>query len=292
MPPPGATGLIGTLANDFLSTCPQPEERSITWVCNHSRNTQLALLYNYIDVALTYERSTEVLAASEGWSLTAGCVFHDHFVLAGPESDPAGIRSCSSLSAALGKIAERGTAGNRNGKGVVLWHARNDDSATMWKERSLWSMAESSGDGNGRALKPWEDEKACGEWYQMHICSPAEAIRNADAAGAYLLTDRSTLLRQTALQTISSTTVFFEPSSEDDVLMNSCFALSSPARNSANERAFLEYLASERGQGVVGAFGEDMVGVPFFARVEEGFARRKLRGGVPRGGRWVVDCGL
>jgi hypothetical protein len=47
-------------------------------------------------------------------------VFHDYFVLAGPESEHAGIRSCSSLSATLGKIAETGTAGNGNGKGVVL----------------------------------------------------------------------------------------------------------------------------------------------------------------------------
>jgi tungstate transport system substrate-binding protein len=35
-------------------------------------------------------------------------------------------------------------------------------------------------------------------------------------------------LRQTALETIKSTTVFFEPGAEDDVLMNSCFALYSP----------------------------------------------------------------
>lgn len=59
----GATGLIEALANDYLSTL--PESRSISWVCNHSRNTQLALYNGYIDLALAYERGQEELAHLE-----------------------------------------------------------------------------------------------------------------------------------------------------------------------------------------------------------------------------------
>lgn len=84
----------------------------------------------------------------------------------------------------------------------------------MWKERALWEMAE---------IHPWEDDEAT-RWYQTSLLTPADALQGADKAGAYLLTDRSTLLRQTGMQSIKETTVFFEPGKENDVLMNSCYA--------------------------------------------------------------------
>jgi tungstate transport system substrate-binding protein len=277
----GATGLIRALAEDYLSTLNEPG--SITWVCNHSRNTQLALLNNYIDLALTYERSTESISEIEGWSKTFGCVFHDHFVLAGPSSDPAGVMGCGTLREALKRINELG----REGKADVIWHARNDDSATMWKERALWAMVD-------KFLEPWKEKKACESWYQMSVCTPAEAIQKADVAGAYLLTDRATLLCQTSLQTISRTTVFIEPRSGDDVLMNSCFALYSPDKErERNEHLnlFLEYAINGNGQGVIENFGVKEVGVPLFAGTKESFAKNGLRGGFPTSGTWVMNCG-
>ncbi|KAL1861542.1 hypothetical protein Daus18300_008805 [Diaporthe australafricana] len=265
----GATGLTEVLANDYLSTL--PEERSITWVCNHSRNTQLALLRGYVDVALTYERDQEDLAAAEGWSLTKGCVFHDHFCLAGPVNDPAGVGNATSLPDALRQIA----------KSRELFHSRADTSATMWKERGLWSACN---------LRPWEDSEtggSDGQWYQTSLLSPSEALRAADAAGAYLLTDRSTLLRQVSMGTISSTTVFFEPCSEDDVLMNSCYALC-PTSPSPETMEFLKYLFTERAQNVIKAYGKDQCGLPLFAMAVDGYARTSLKRGMPVKGRWVI----
>jgi tungstate transport system substrate-binding protein len=198
-------------------------------------------------------------------------------VLAGPESDPAGVKQCGTLSSALLAIWELGAEGAEG----VKWHARNDDSATMWKERSLWDMAD---DG----LKPW-DTKACGNWYQMSVCTPAEAIQRADLDEAYLLTDRATLLRQTALGAVGRTTVFFEPGGESDVLMNSCYALfsSEKGEGSGHRDAFLKYMVGERGQEVVESFGVE-AGLALFAGVKAGLSRRHLRGGIPRGGKWVV----
>lgn len=265
----GATGLIEALANDYLSTL--PEKRSITWVCNHSRNTQLALLHGCADVALTYERDQEGLAAAEGWSLTKGCVFHDHFCLAGPVSDPAGVGNAASLPDALGQIA----------KSRGLFHSRADTSATMWKERGLWSTCN---------LRPWENTEeggSDGQWYQTSLLSPSEALRAADAAGAYLLTDRSTLLRQVSMGTISSTTVFFEPTSENDVLMNSCYALCSTSPSPETVQ-FLDYLLTKRAQNVIKAYGKDQCGLPLFAMAADGYARTTLKFGQPLEGRWVI----
>lgn len=260
--------MIEALANDYLSTL--REKRSIVWVCNHSRNTQLALLHGFVDVALTYERDQEALAAAEGWSITKGCVFHDHFCLAGPVGDPAGIGKMTSLSDGLIKIAQS----------KALFHSRADTSATMWKERGLWSTCN---------LSPWEgseNESPDGQWYQTSLLSPSEALRKADAAGAYLLTDRSTLLRQVSTGTISKTTVFFEPSAESDVLMNSCYALRSPTP-SQETLDFLDYLFTDRAQGIVGSYGAEGCGLPLFAAAADGFARSTLKGGRPIGGHWA-----
>jgi tungstate transport system substrate-binding protein len=260
---------VRALAEDYLSTLPSPQ--SITWICNHSRNTQLALLHNHIDLALTYERSQEALAAAEGWSKTAGCVFHCHFVIAGPISDPAGLRFANSPVDAIRRIAAA----------RALFHSRADASATMWKERGLWEQA---------GCKPWEEASA-ETWYKTSLSSPADALKNADTAGAYLLTDRSTLLRQTGLENISKTTVFFEPSEPNDVLMNSCYALYrvDAASETVNAiKQFLEHVWSDRGQRVIGSFGADQVGAPLFATVNEGFARSRLSGRRPLGGKSLL----
>lgn len=77
----GPTGLLKALSEDFLSvSCPTG---AVHWVCNHSRNTQVCLLDASVDVALTYERDMEELAALNGLSSPSTVVFHDHFVIAG-----------------------------------------------------------------------------------------------------------------------------------------------------------------------------------------------------------------
>lgn len=271
----GATGLIEALAEEYLSTL--PDKRSITWVCNHSRNTQLALLHGYIDVALTYERDQEDLAASEGWSRTVACVMHDHFCFAGPLDDPADVRNAPSLLDGLLRIAKHG----------ALFHSRADSSATMWKERGLWNTCD---------YRPWEhldddddDNKVASvaSWYQTSTLSPSEALKRADAAGAYLLTDRSTLLRQVSLGHLSRTTVFFEPTAEDDVLMNSCFALCSPTA-SKETTDFLEYLLGDRAQRLIESYGIDQVTLPLFAKAADGFSKMMLKDGRPAGTKWIV----
>lgn len=239
-------------------------------MCNHSRNTQLALLRGHIDVALTYERDQEVLAASEGWSHSVGCVMHDHFCLAGPADDPARVRDATSLSDGLLRIAQE----------EAVFHSRADASATMWKERGLWAAS---------GLRPWEHlgDGSVSSWYRTSVLSPAEALKTADGQGAYLLTDRSTLLRQVSLGNVTDTTVFFEPDTEDHVLMNSCYALRSPAP-SADTEAFLDYLLADRAQRLIELYGADQVGLPLFARAADGFARTKLRGGRPVDGKWAM----
>lgn len=199
-------------------------------------------------------------------------------MIAGPISDPLGLRCFDDINQALKLLLKAGRAGE------AKWHARMDSSATMWKERSFW---ESIG------MKPWEDPKATAEngWYQSSLMGPAEALIAADAAEAYLLSDRSTLLRQTAKRAISNTTVFFEPSHPNDVLLNSCFSLyaTSPRSQGVREETevFLKFMMGDEGQRVVEMFGKDEAGLPFFAPVSDKFSKDRLRGGRPQGGKWM-----
>lgn len=264
----GATGLLKVLCETYLQS--QRKRGRIEWICNHSRNTQIALHRGYIDIALTYEREYEALAQAEGWSVTIGPAFHDHFCFAGPYDDPANIRQCKSVSEALAKIA----------KAECEMHSRVDGSATMAKERQLWKST---------GLAPWEDRGATSTWYKTSQLGPAEALTAADKAGAYLLTDRSTLLAQTGKRTISDTTCFFEPTSTKDNLMNSCYILRSSQRTQSSSECdhFIEWLQGHSAQAVVDSYGTDLVGFPLFASKEAGIARQLLTGGRPEGGRWL-----
>lgn len=142
----------------------------------------------------------------------------------------------------------------------------------MFKERQLWAAT---------GLGPWEHEST---WYKTSLVGPAEALIQADKQGTYLLTDRSTLLRQTGLGNIKNLTVFFEPTQPGDVLMNACHALYSSLvtpEQRVKVDSFLSYLLSKDGQQIISTYGEDTAGLPLFASVKDGFAKTSLVGGRP-----------
>ena len=170
----------------------------------------------------------------------------------------------------------------------------------MERERSIWSQC---------GLEPWLQQEDIAEpegWYAAYKEPPPEALMRADREGAYLLTDRSTLLAQVRRGTVTGTTVFVEPVDERDELMNSCFALRSPlvdvdgddcgtpddapspSKTPSHLSQFLGYLLSGPGQHVIAEFGVKDVGVPLFAPVADGLASTRIVGGRPEGGTWIV----
>lgn len=195
---------------------------------------------------------------------------HDHFCLAGPVLDPARLSETKSLSECLARVVGA----------KALFHSRADASATMWKERGLWK------DVVGQP-RPWErlGDVSVSSWYKTSVLSPAEALKKADREGAYILTDRSTLLRQVWLGHVANTTVFAEPDAGDHVLMNSCYALCSPLA-SLETKAFVEYLLSDRAQSLIESYGKEEAGLPLFAKAADGFARTRLTGGRIIEGKW------
>lgn len=236
----GYTGVLQILAERFIST--HGNDFRIGWVTNHSRHSQVALLADIVQVALTYEPHNEDLAIEEGWCRRVCRAFNDHFILAGPASNAAQLQSGSGIVDALQVFSS--SAANGSGKKAMLFHTRGDGSATYAKEQLFWSTASVSADG-----KPW---------YRTEPRAPYQALEGADKAGAYLLTDRATYLTAKRDGAIPNLRAFCEGGSE---LLNPCSALvNTKVPDSAGQRKaveFVEWLGGEEAQGIVGEYGRD-----------------------------------
>ena len=184
------------------------------------------------------------------------------------------MRSATTLSDALKRIAAS----------KARFYSRGDLSTTCRQERKYWREA---------GLAPWEDIESNSAWYITTVKDdPPTALHNADALGAYIFTDRSSLLRQVARGNVSRTTAFIEPKTNDDPLMSSCYASQNPAQVGARRErvdSFLNYLFSRRGQRLIGSFGSEFLGLPFFVPGHSEFdAGKLLADGRPQGRQWSL----
>lgn len=227
----GPTGLVRQLCETYLEEQRLGDQLKIEWVCNHSRHTQVALQAGVIDIGLTYERDEEARAEREGWSTTVDILCHDHFVLAGPIDNPAGLGGGECIACAFHAIA----ASRAN------FHTRGDGSATMHKEHQLWEMA---------GVSP--RQRSSSSWYKRIPCTPLEALVRANVDKAYLLTDRATFLLAKHKGEIKDMVVYVEGGAE---LMNSCAAVVRSDERRYVVWKLVNWLKGEIAQGVIRSYG-------------------------------------
>jgi len=229
----GFTGVLRSLALDFISK--HGADFRIAWVFNHSRHTQIALLADVVQVALTYEPAMEKLAEQEGWCRgVLAPVFWDHFILIGPKINPARLAEGCGIDQAMRDIAQSGG----------LFHTRGDGSATYEKEQVLWREA--------------KVDITSALWLEVHGSSPYSALQEANEGGAYLLIDRATFLTAKNDGVIPSLVVYVEGSEQ---LRNPCAALvntrvpDTPTQSLAVQ--FAEWLGGDAAQINLEAYGRD-----------------------------------
>jgi tungstate transport system substrate-binding protein len=179
------------------------------------------------DVLLVHAPAAESTFVAGGYGTVRCEVMYNDFVVAGPPSDPAGIRGAGSASAALSAVAAAGAP----------FISRGDDSGTHKKERALW---EASG------VTP------AGGWYMEVGQGMAEALRMAAQERAYVLTDRASYLsRREGLELA----VLVEG---DPALFNQYSVIPvTGASHPEAARAFAVWITGEEAQALVGAFGRD-----------------------------------
>jgi tungstate transport system substrate-binding protein len=120
-----------------------------------------------VDVCLVHARKLEDQFVAEGWGIDRRDVMYNDFIVAGPTSDPAGVKGSHDAIAAFQKIA----ASN------VKFISRGDNSGTDVMEKDYWKQA---------------GTKPAGANYVSAGLGMGEVLNMAAELKAYTLTDRAT----------------------------------------------------------------------------------------------------
>lgn len=190
------------------------------------------------DVVLVHAPKLELEYLAKGNLINRRLVMHNDFILVGPKTDPAGIKSEKKAPEAFKKIS-----GHRG-----PFVSRGDNSGTHNKEKSLWQAA---------GITPK------GTWYIETGQGMGATLTIASEKGAYTLTDRATYL---AFQKRIRLVILLEG---DAPLLNIYHVMEvNPSRhsrvNAGGGKAFAEFLVSPEAQEVIRNSGVDKYGQPLF----------------------------
>ncbi len=183
------------------------------------------------DVVLVHARDAEDAFVAAGYGVRRYDVMYNDFVIVGPGADPARAADASTAADALAAIANAGRP----------FASRGDDSGTHRKELKLWASA------------GIDVEAASGGWYRETGSGMGATLNTAIGMDAYALTDRGTWI---SFRNKGSHRVVFEG---DPPLHNPYgVILVNPERHprvrAAEGQRFIDWLVSEEGQRLIGAF--------------------------------------
>jgi tungstate transport system substrate-binding protein len=164
---------------------------------------------------------------------------HNDFIILGPDSDPAGIKGMTSAVDAFKKISDTGST----------FMSRGDDSGTNKAELSLWKKAEVDPKG-----KSWYEETGQGMGATLQV---------ANQRDGYTLSDRATFVAQKEGFVLK---VLVEG---DPLLLNVYSVMQvNPDKfdlvNGPGGKAFADFMVSEKGQQMIGAYVDKKSGKPLF----------------------------
>lgn len=184
------------------------------------------------DVLLVHSPADEEAFMTAGHGVRRLPVMANDFVIAGPPSDPVGVRGTASAIEALQRLAASAAA----------FVSRGDSSGTHRKELALWTAA---GTEPGTRMEVGQ--------------GMGEALTIASERGAYILTDRGTYL---ALSDNLRLDVLVEG---DDLLKNPYSVITvSDSRHPESADAFADWLVSRDAAGMIRVFGVDRFDQPLF----------------------------
>jgi tungstate transport system substrate-binding protein len=195
-----------------------------------------------IDIVMVHAKKLEEAFVKEGYGTERIDLMYNDFVIAGPSSDPAGIKGMQKATDALKNISEKG----------ALFLSRGDKSGTHIAEMLLWDQA---------GVKP------SGVWYSVYVKGSegnVPTLREADKQGAYTVMDRATFL---TLQKEIKLVVLVE---KDEALLNYISLIpvnpkKFPGVNYEGAMVFVAWLTEPaKGQTIIRDFGKDQYGSPLF----------------------------
>lgn len=180
------------------------------------------------DVVFVHDPVAEEKFIAAGFGVNRKPVMYNDFVLAGPVSDPAGVRGSRDIGAALTKVEEA----------KAPFASRGDDSGTHKAELRLWEQA---------GIEP------AGEWYRETGAGMGPTLNTASGMSAYVLTDRGTWLN---FKNRGDLGILVEG---DQRLFNPYHVMlvnpeKHPTVKAVDGQAFIDWLVSAEGQSTIGSY--------------------------------------
>lgn len=262
----GLSGLVGALANAFITYMVDETKREepfvIQWVKGDTTETIGYLGTGQADVGITYNKAAECQAMSDGVAARRVYGFRDHFYLAGPPTNPAGLKKYEkggqneNVLTQIQKIVRTGNNATQDPPTRFL--SRYDKSATNIKDSELFIAI---------GQVPWG--LAYSKWYHQYTMYPIDALKAAALLGEYTITDRGTwlstpanftkmLVRYNEGEDDPAQSIVGEPEGSADPLLNPAFFLTSTKICENNKRLaddFLNWVVhGDLGQKVVEDF--------------------------------------
>jgi tungstate transport system substrate-binding protein len=221
--------------------------------------TGIALEYGRrgdVDAVVVHDPAAENKFIDEGYGINRRYFAYNFFLIAGPPSDPAGIKG-SSATEAFKKIYEAGM----KDPNTVKFISRGDNSGTHSKEKLIWSNA---------GFK-YEDIENSGKWYEEAGKGMGPTLLMANEQLAYVLADISTFL---AYSKKSNLTI--QPLVEEDPVFLNVYAviainpekITTAKIDIANK--FINWLISPEIQNIIGTYGKAEYGRSLFFPLADG----------------------
>ncbi|WZL72130.1 substrate-binding domain-containing protein [Clostridiaceae bacterium 35-E11] len=192
------------------------------------------------DVLLVHAKASEEAFVAAGHGLERFDVMYNDFVIIGPKDDPAMLHdeAGSDVVKALQLISEN----------QAKFVSRGDDSGTHKKELGIWETAN---------IEP------AGDWYLSAGKGMGDVIQMANEVNGYTLSDRATYL---SMKDNLDLDILVEGDSQ---LFNQYGVIAvNPNKNDQinheGAQAFIDWILSEKAQGLIGEFGKDKFGQPLF----------------------------
>ena len=181
-----------------------------------------------VDVILVHAKKAEEKFVADGFGVKRVSVMYNDFVIIGPEKDPAGISGSRDAADTLKKIASSKSS----------FISRGDDSGTHKKEKSLWTDARVTPEG---------------EWYVSAGQGMGAVLTMANEKQAYTLTDRGTFI---AFEDKISLKVLCEGDSKlfNPYAVIAVNPLKHPHVKKDEVEKFIDFLVSKEGQALISGF--------------------------------------
>lgn len=191
------------------------------------------------DVLLVHSPDAEKEFMEAGNGINRKIVMHNDFIILGPATDPAKVKSAKTAKDAMKLIADSGS----------LFLSRGDNSGTHAKEKGLWKAAGINPDGQ--------------KWYQQTGLGMGQTLNVAAEKNGYTISDRGTYL------SLKKNLRLVILSEGDKGLLNIYHVIEvNPAKfpkvNAAGAKAFSDFIVSKKTQAFIGKFGVTKYGSPLF----------------------------